>query len=58
MQFDSSTINTVAMLMRDGLLCHFRKRMYHEGIGGCTLLFHVLLVVYGNTNDYTIDEDL
>ena len=26
------------MLMRDALLCHFGKRMYHGGIGGCALL--------------------
>ena len=28
-------INTVAMLMGDALLRHFRKGMYHGGIGGC-----------------------
>ena len=32
------TINTVAMLMRGALLCHFRKGMYHSEIGSCTLL--------------------
>ena len=31
------TINTVAMLMHD-VLRHFRKGMYHGGIGSCTLL--------------------
>ena len=31
-------INTVAMLTGDALLRHFRKGMYHDGIGGSTLL--------------------
>ena len=31
-------INTVAMLTGDALLHHFRKGMYHGGIGSCTLL--------------------
>ena len=30
-------INTVAMLTRDALLYHFRKRMFHRRIGSCTL---------------------
>ena len=31
-------INTVATLTGDTLLRHFRKGMYHGGIGSCTLL--------------------
>ena len=31
-------INTFAMLTDDALLCHFRKGMYHKGIGSCALL--------------------
>ena len=34
-------INTVAMLMNDTLLRHFRTGMYHGGIGSCTLVFLV-----------------
>ena len=30
--------NMVVMLMCDALLRHFRKRMFHRGIVGCTLL--------------------
>ena len=29
---------TVAVLMCDALLRHFRRRMFHRGIGGCVLL--------------------
>ena len=38
-------INTVAMLMRDALLRHFRKQMYHGGDKRLrTLISYVLLV--------------
>ena len=53
MQFNSSAINTVDMLTRDTLLCHFRKRLYHGGIGGCALLslMYSWLYIYGNATD-------
>ena len=37
-------INTVALLMRDALLCYFRKGIYHGGIGSCALISYALLV--------------
>ena len=39
-------INTVAMLMGDALLRHFRKRMYHGGDRWLrTLISYVLLAI-------------
>ena len=37
-------IDTVAMLTHDVLARHFRKSLFHGGIGSCTCITYVLLI--------------